>query len=68
MRASSMECRKTSRRDPEDVKMEGWREQGILVVSVEDQRLTWPLREMVRQIGNFLYGKTRRDREAINGK
>ena len=67
MRAASAECRKTSRRDPEEVKMEGWREQGILVVGLADKRLTWPLREMVKQIGNFLYGKTKCEGEE-NGK
>ena len=30
------------RRDPEQVKREGWREQGVLAVSADDDRLTWP--------------------------
>lgn len=45
------------RRDPEEVKRDGWREQNILVVSPEDQRLSWPERELVRQLGEKLYGK-----------
>jgi len=39
----------------DDVKRDGWREQGVLAVSVEDDRLTWPERELVRQTG--YYGK-----------
>jgi hypothetical protein len=45
-----------TRRDPEQVKQDGWREQGVLVVAVSDNRLTWPERELVRQLGAKLYG------------
>ena len=45
------------RRDPEQVKGEGWRKQGLLVVSPTDPRLTWPERELVKQLGEKLYGK-----------
>jgi hypothetical protein len=49
------------RRDPEQVKRDGWREQGLLAISVDDNRLTWPEQELVRQLGDKLYGtKTRR--------
>jgi hypothetical protein len=44
------------RRDPDQVKREGWREQGLLAVSLEDARLSWPERELVRQLGEKLYG------------
>ena len=44
------------RRSPDAVKREGWREQGVLVVSPEDERLSWPERELVRQLGEKLYG------------
>ena len=44
------------RRDPDQVKREGWKEQGVLAVSLEDDRLTWPERELVRQRGEKLYG------------
>ena len=44
------------RRAPEQVKCEGWREQSILVVAANDDRLTWPERELVRQLGEKLYG------------
>ena len=44
------------RRDPEQVKREGWLEQGILAVDVDDPRLTWPERELVEQLGTRLYG------------
>jgi hypothetical protein len=45
------------RRPPDEIKRSGWRDQGILVVSENDQRLTWPERELVRQLGEKLYGK-----------
>jgi hypothetical protein len=45
-----------ARRSPEQVKQDGWREQGLLAVSLDDQRLSWPEREFVRQIGEKLYG------------
>jgi hypothetical protein len=45
-----------SRRSPDQVKREGWREQGLLAVSVDDERLSWPERELVRQLGEKLYG------------
>ena len=55
------------RRDPEQVKREGWREQGVLAVSADDDRLTWPERELVRQLGEKLYGPRPSDREARHG-
>ena len=45
------------RRSVDDVKRDGWREQGLLAVSVEDDRLTWPERKLVRQLGAKLYGR-----------
>jgi hypothetical protein len=44
------------RRPAEEVKRDGWREQGLLAVSIDDQRLSWPEREFIRQIGDKLYG------------
>ena len=46
-----------TRRNPDQVKRDGWKEQGLLAVSLDDQRLTWPERELVRQLGEKLYGK-----------
>ena len=45
------------RRSPEEVKRDGWREQGVLAVSLDDNRLSWPERELVRQLGERLYGR-----------
>ncbi len=45
------------RPDPEHVKREGWASEGILVVKSDDQRLSWPERELIRQLGEKLYGK-----------
>jgi hypothetical protein len=55
------------RRPPEEVKREGWHEHGILVVSADDQRLTWPERELIRQLGGRLYGKRSATREVCHG-
>lgn len=52
------------RPSPEHVKKNGWHDQKILVVSADDHRLTWPERELVRQIGEKLYGPRE---EARNG-
>lgn len=46
--------------ETEAIKRYGWRDQGVLVVSADDHRLTWPERELVRQIGSRLYGRTPR--------
>jgi len=52
------------RRSPDQVMREGWHEQGVLAVSVEDDRLTWPERELVKQLGEKLYGKRPSEKEA----
>ena len=50
------------RRGPDEVKRDGWHEQKMLAVSLDDQRLNWPERELVRQLGEKLYGKRREDK------
>ena len=45
------------RSEPEHLKRDGWRDQKIQVVNADDNRLTWPEREFIRQIGDKLYGK-----------
>jgi len=50
------------RPDAENIKREGWRTMSVLVISADDDRLTWPEREMIRQIGERLYGKNERRR------
>ena len=55
------------RRDPEQVKRDGWHEQGVLAVSVHDDRLTWPERALVEQLGAKLYGPRLQVREVRNG-
>ena len=45
------------RRPPEDVERDGWRQQGLLAVSLDDQRLTWPEREFIRHLGEQFFGK-----------
>ena len=55
------------RRDQERVKREGWRNQGVFAVSINDPRLNWSERELVEQLGNRLYGKRPVDKEARHG-
>lgn len=50
------------RRGPDEVKRDGWHELKMLAVSLDDHRLTWPERELVRQLGEKLYGKRREDK------
>ena len=47
---------------PDEVKRDGWHEQKLLAVSLDDHRLTWPERELVRQLGDKLYGKRKGDK------
>jgi hypothetical protein len=42
------------------------RDQNILVVAADDQRLSWPGRELVRQLGKKLYGDIRQQRPAVD--
>ncbi len=52
------------RRSPDDIKRDGWREQRVLAVSIDDARLTWPERELIRQLGEKLYGDRNQPKEA----
>ena len=45
------------RRSPDQVKCDGWRDHGVFAVSLDDARLSWPERELVRQLGDRLYGE-----------
>jgi hypothetical protein len=45
--------------DVEAAKRAGWRQHGILVVAEHGPRLTWPERELIRQLGARLYGQPR---------
>lgn len=45
---------------PEQIKREGWRDQQILVISPDDARLDWVERELLRRIGDRLYGAKER--------
>ncbi|MFP1645231.1 hypothetical protein ACK8OU_12270 [Defluviimonas sp. KMU-169] len=57
-----------NRRDAEQVKRDGWHEQHMLAVSLDDHRLSWPERELVRQLGEKLYGKLPAVREVRHGR
>ena len=47
---------KASPQEIEEIKRDGWREHGILVVAVTDHRLNWLQEQVIRQIGQRLYG------------
>ena len=51
-------------RSPESVKRDGWLEQGLLAVALDDQRLSWVERELVKQLGEKLYGRRSFGKEA----
>ncbi len=55
-----------SRRAPDEVKRAGWQDQGVLVIAEDDPRLSWPERELIRQLGAKLYGP-RPGQEVGNG-
>lgn len=41
----------------EKVKADGWRNDGILVVQIDDARLNWVDRQFVLNLGEKLYGR-----------
>ena len=42
--------------DPEAIKRDGWRQQGILVIAESDRRLDLAERAFLRRLGERLYG------------
>ena len=54
------------KRDVDEEKRNGWNQLGILVVSKDDDRLGWAEKEMVKQLGEKLYGSRQR-KEACHG-
>ncbi len=51
--------------DAEKIKREGWNNDGILVVKVDDERLSWPEKELIKQIGDKIYKNKKGEK---NGK
>lgn len=47
------------------LKRTGFHELGMLVVDINDPRIAWPEREMLKQIGEKLYGKLRQSEESV---
>ena len=47
------------RMPPEEMKRLDWQAQRVLVIDADDERLTWPERELIRQLGERLYGRKR---------
>jgi hypothetical protein len=44
----------------EGTKIFGWNQHGILVVSIDDDRLSWVEKELIQNLGNKLYGRDHR--------
>jgi hypothetical protein len=55
------------RMDPEREKRNGWSNHNILVVAMEDPRLGWPEREMVKHLAQKLFGP-QAVKEAAHGR
>ena len=51
------------RRSPEEIKRDGWLRQSLLAVSLDDRRLTWVERELIKQLGEKLYGMRPQSKE-----
>ena len=47
--------------DYEAMKKNGFHDQGILVVHLDDDRIGWVERQMLLNVGEKLYGKRRKD-------
>jgi hypothetical protein len=56
-----------NRPSPESIKQEGWRAQGVPVIEADDERLTWPERELIRQLSKRLYGDRPKEEGTRNG-
>ncbi len=48
--------------DPEKIKKQGWKNDGILVVKKDDERLSWDEQELIKQIGNKIYNNQNRQK------
>ncbi|MBF0142875.1 MAG: hypothetical protein HQK87_10375 [Nitrospinae bacterium] len=55
------------RSDKEETKKCGWRDHGLLVIDANDPRLAWPERELIKQLGEKLYGR-RQGKEVKHGR
>lgn len=45
--------------DYEAMKRNAYRDQGVVIVRLDDPRLTWDQKEIVKQVGTKLYGQRR---------
>ena len=43
--------------DSEALKRSAWQNLGIIIVQADDPRFDWTERELLKRIGNFLYGE-----------
>lgn len=45
--------------DKERIKKTAFHDQGILVIDIDDPRIPWQERELLRQVGEKIYGRRR---------
>ena len=64
---SPLACVQPATMDVDEVKQRGWTGQNILVVSAEDQRLSEEEQELIKQLGDKLYGPTPNRQEVRHG-
>ena len=56
-----------TRESAEETKQRAWREYGVLVAALDQNKLTWEEREFLKQIGSKLYGPRRDERRNDRG-
>ena len=49
--------------DAEAEKRRGWRKLGILVIAIDDARLTWPEQQLIEALDNRLYGARKQPKQ-----
>ncbi len=47
--------------DAEKIKRDGWNNDGIFVIKIDDERLSWPEKEIIKQIGDKIYNNKKGD-------
>jgi hypothetical protein len=57
-----------SRMDAEAEKRRGWHDLGILVVDLADDRLSWPERQALENLGNRLFGARKQPKRGKHGR
>ena len=46
----------TQKKDLDSIKHDGWHDDGVLVVNIDDERLSWADKELISLVAEKLYG------------